>query len=75
MKLLLTIGLIFWFVCGFAGAWRLDDLHWKPILRGPLTIKHPYLPENVKLVTYNLVGEDVTKRLHEAWNQSIGRMK
>jgi len=45
------------------------------ILRGPLTIKHPYLPENVKLVTYNLVGDDVTKRLHEAWNQSIGRMK
>lgn len=38
MKLLLTIGLIFWFVCGFAGAWRLDDLHWKPILRGPLTL-------------------------------------
>ena len=25
------------------------------ILRGPLTIKHPYLPDNVKLVTYNIV--------------------
>jgi iron(III) transport system substrate-binding protein len=45
------------------------------ILRGPLTIKHPYLPDNVKLVTYNIVSDDVTKRLHEAWNQSIGRMK
>ena len=38
MKLLLTVGLIFWFLCGLAGAWRLDDLHWKPIARGPLTL-------------------------------------
>ena len=33
------------------------------ILRGPLTIKHPYLPDNVKLVTYNIVSDDITKRL------------
>ena len=45
------------------------------IFRGPLTIKHPFLPDNVKLVTYNIVSEDVTKRLHEAWAQYIGRMK
>lgn len=45
------------------------------ILRGPLTIKHPYLPDSVKLVTYNIVSDDITKRLHEAWNQSIGRLK
>ena len=45
------------------------------ILRGPLTIKHPYLPDDVKLVTYNIVGDDITKKLHDAWNQSIGRMK
>lgn len=38
MKLLLTMGVIFWLVCGLAGAWRLDDLHWKPIARGPLTL-------------------------------------
>jgi hypothetical protein len=38
MKLLLTFGLIFWVVCGLAGAWRLDDLHWKAIARGPLTL-------------------------------------
>ena len=45
------------------------------ILRGPLTIKHPYLPDNVKLVTYNVVSDDITKRLHDAWGQYIGRMK
>jgi ABC-type uncharacterized transport system YnjBCD substrate-binding protein len=45
------------------------------ILRGPLTIKHPFLPDNVKLVTYNIVSDEITKRLHEAWNQYIGRMK
>ncbi len=44
-------------------------------LRGPLTIKHPYLPDNVKLVTYNIVSDDITKRLHDAWGQYIGRMK
>jgi iron(III) transport system substrate-binding protein len=45
------------------------------IQRGPLTTKHPYLPDNVKLVTYNVVSDDVTKRLHEAWGQYIGRAK
>jgi iron(III) transport system substrate-binding protein len=45
------------------------------VLRGPLTIKHPYLPDDIKLVTYNIVSEEITNRLHEAWNQYIGRMK
>ena len=45
------------------------------ILRGPLAIKHPYLPDNVKLVTYNIVSDDITKRLHDAWGQYIGRGK
>jgi hypothetical protein len=26
-------------------------------------------------VTYNIVSDDVTKRLHDAWGQYIGRMK
>src|SRR5262245_43418637 len=45
------------------------------ILRGPLTTKHPYLPDSVKLVTYNIVSDDVTSRLHDAWGQYIGRLK
>ena len=45
------------------------------ILRGPLAVKHPFLPDDVKLVTYNIVSDDVTKRLHDAWGQYIGRGK
>jgi len=58
--------------------WSLSDDGQKlvaDVLRGPITIKHPYLPDNIKLVTYNIVSEDVTNRLHEAWSQYIGRMK
>lgn len=58
--------------------WALSDEGQKltsDVLRGPLTIKHPYLPDNIKLVPYNIVSEDITNRLHEAWNQYIGRMK
>jgi ABC-type Fe3+ transport system substrate-binding protein len=58
--------------------WALSDEAQKltsDVLRGPLAIKHPYLPDNIKLVTYNIVSEDITNRLHEAWNQYIGRQK
>ncbi len=58
--------------------WALSDEAQKliaEVLRGPITIKHPYLPDNIKLVTYNIVSDDITNRLHEAWNQYIGRMK
>jgi ABC-type Fe3+ transport system substrate-binding protein len=58
--------------------WALSDEAQKltsHALRGPLTIKHPYLPDNIKLVTYNIVSDDITNRLHEAWNQYIGRTK
>jgi iron(III) transport system substrate-binding protein len=58
--------------------WALSDEAQKfiaEVLRGPLTIKHPYLPDSIKLVTYNIVSDDITNRLHEAWSQYIGRMK
>jgi iron(III) transport system substrate-binding protein len=58
--------------------WSLSDDAQKlvsDVLRGPIAIKHPYLPDNVKVVTYNIVSEDVTNRLHDAWTQYIGRMK
>ena len=58
--------------------WTLSDEGQKFIadaLRGPLAAKHPYLPDSVKLVTYNIVSEEITNRLHEAWNQYIGRGK
>jgi iron(III) transport system substrate-binding protein len=58
--------------------WTLSDESQKYVasgFRGPLIGKHPYLPDNFKVVTYNIVGEDVVKRLHEYWNQYIGKRK
>jgi ABC-type Fe3+ transport system substrate-binding protein len=42
-------------------------------LRGPLVGKHPYLPDDIKLVTYGYVSDDIVNRLHEYWNQYIGK--
>jgi iron(III) transport system substrate-binding protein len=58
--------------------WTLSDEGQKyitDVLRGPLAAKHPYLPDDVKVVTYNIIGEEITNRLHETWNQYIGRVK
>lgn len=38
MKLWLGIALFVWLICGFAGAWRLGDMRWKPIAKGPITL-------------------------------------
>lgn len=38
MKLLIVIVLLIWFLCGLAGAWRMDDMRLKVIARGPLTL-------------------------------------
>jgi ABC-type Fe3+ transport system substrate-binding protein len=44
--------------------------------RGPVTIKHPYMPDDVKLV--GLTGPadlEVVKRVHEYWNKYIGKKR
>jgi hypothetical protein len=51
MKLLLIVGLVFWFVCGFAGAWMLDDMHWKTIARGGLTLVDAFNEDSPTLPT------------------------
>jgi hypothetical protein len=54
MKLLFTVGVIFWMVCGFAGECMLDgirDLHWKAIARGPLTLVEAFDEDPVTLPT------------------------
>jgi hypothetical protein len=38
MKLLIGILFITWFGCGFVGAKRLDDVSFKTVLRGPITL-------------------------------------
>ena len=45
------------------------------ILAWPANDQASVFPDNVKLVTYNIVSDDITKRLHDAWGQYIGRMK
>jgi len=54
MKPLLSILVIIWIVCGFAGEWRLDgldDLHWKAIARGPLTLAEAFEEDPVTVPT------------------------
>jgi ABC-type Fe3+ transport system substrate-binding protein len=43
------------------------------LLRGPIALKHPYLPDDVKIVTYNDSPPDVSKRLLEAWNKYVAK--
>jgi hypothetical protein len=41
MKLFIAFAVFVWLVCGFAGAWRLeglDELHWKTIALGPISL-------------------------------------
>jgi iron(III) transport system substrate-binding protein len=58
--------------------WTLSDESQKYVadeFRGPLIGKHPYLPENIKTVTYGYVSDEIVNRLHEYWNQYIGKKK
>jgi len=38
MKLFVGFALFVWLLCGVTGAWWLDDMHWKPIAKGPITL-------------------------------------
>jgi len=42
-------------------------------LRGPVALKHPYLPDNAKIVTYNDAPPDVMKRLLGHWNHYVAK--
>jgi hypothetical protein len=37
-RTVLFIAVAFWAICGFAGAWRMDDMRIKTIARGPLSL-------------------------------------
>jgi iron(III) transport system substrate-binding protein len=43
------------------------------LLRGPIALKHPYLPESAKIVTYNDAPPDVAKRLLVYWNRYVAK--
>jgi len=58
--------------------WTLSEESQKYVadeFRGPLIGKHPYLPDDVKLVTFGNVSDEIVDRLHKYWNQHIGRGK
>ena len=43
------------------------------LLRGPIALKHPYLPDSMKIVTYNDAPPDVGKRLLGYWNKYVAK--
>jgi iron(III) transport system substrate-binding protein len=56
--------------------WTLSDESQKYLadeFRGPLIGKHPYLPDEANVVTFGYVSDEIVDRLHEFWNQYIGR--
>jgi ABC-type Fe3+ transport system substrate-binding protein len=43
------------------------------LLRGPVALKHPYLPDDAKIVTYTDAPADVSKRLFDTWNRYVAK--
>jgi iron(III) transport system substrate-binding protein len=39
--------------------------------RGPLALQHPYLPDDVKLVLYGLVSNDIVDKVLRYWDQYV----
>jgi hypothetical protein len=48
-SIILFVFVVFWLICGLAGAWRLDDMRAKTIARGPIVLAKAF---NDKPVTY-----------------------
>jgi iron(III) transport system substrate-binding protein len=58
--------------------WTLSEESQKYVaeeFRGPLVGKHPYLPDNIKVVTFGYISDEIVDRLHNYWNQYIGKKK
>lgn len=58
--------------------WMLSDESQEYVaqeFRGPVARKHPFIPESASLITYGYISEDIVNRLHDYWNQYIGRKK
>ena len=43
------------------------------ILRGPVAFKHPFLTDDVKIVTFTVPPPDVLKRLLGYWDQYMAK--
>ncbi|MBI1993881.1 MAG: ABC transporter substrate-binding protein [Deltaproteobacteria bacterium] len=58
--------------------WTLSDESQKYVadeFRSPLIGRHPYLPDDAKLVPFGNVSDEIVNRLHGYWNQYIGKKK
>jgi iron(III) transport system substrate-binding protein len=56
--------------------WCLSDESQKfmaSILRAPITVPHPFLPESVKIVTFTVPEADIMKRLMGYWNKYMAK--
>jgi len=45
------------------------------VLRGPVALKHPYLPDDMKIITYNDAPPEVMKRLLGTWNTYVAKRR
>jgi len=43
------------------------------VLRGPVALKHPFLPDTMKIVTYVDAPVDVMQRLLGTWNTYVAK--
>jgi ABC-type Fe3+ transport system substrate-binding protein len=43
------------------------------LLRGPVALKHPFFPDDMKLVTYVDAPSDVMERLMGYWNKYVSK--
>src|SRR5262245_40137409 len=56
--------------------WTLTEESQKTVagfLRGPIALKHPYLPDSMKIITYNDAPPDVARRLLGYWNKYVAK--
>jgi iron(III) transport system substrate-binding protein len=45
------------------------------VLRGPVILKHPFLPDDVKLVVFDRVDKATLNQLYAAWDKYIGPIR
>ena len=56
--------------------WTLTDESQKYVAgeyRGPITLKHPVIPESMKIITYIDAPADVMKRLNGVWSKYVAK--
>jgi iron(III) transport system substrate-binding protein len=42
--------------------------------RGPVAIKHPFIPEGTKITTYGIVGNDVVEKSMKYWDDNVTKV-